>query len=344
MSTGDTHDGAGPRQLLDDYVKHPDKAFDPLTQQWVDQTLSNQIFDAINCLEDPIAYLASLPSLGVSYPVTRREVFVYEVYTWYLRTKASQNVERSCPEQYATLQRLRQLCTVPRGFAPLTSAEQSAFDCDWSLLTVDSMRSLIRILLEVQPSDQTPAELYQLLYDAINHLDHSPHNRDTYFGDLCVNDSNVHDYVATILDRPIAYWEPDGRSNMDAYFDNASIEQLLDMVGRIPESNRNTIKSMTKHQLVCYFDTLMIQRYNAKREQNSHKLRKAMEDVAHDETPCYSLEYLSRSDLIAILDEFSIEYSNEATTFELSELIDDYFNLHRQSDPRIPSKTLVKLT
>lgn len=335
-----------PRQLLDYYVDHPEAVYDAFGIRWLDDSLIMQIKEALDSLPDPAAYLNSLPHLRGYRGHKQLEVnsrrAAHEWYLDYLRAKADQNAKEKYPVRYAATQRIIALFRRPRVRRPLTPEEQKQFDSDWSLLSEDQIREVRQCsynIIETQErlSSMTSRELYNTFHDWLNYTQYYPRNTTER-----ISASDMLIYLSSMLLTPVEYWRRANRDRIDQYLIAVTKDQLANWMVSELRLNPNNLRSMTKRELIRYYNTLVISCYNQLRERNLRELRRAMEQGVLNGSRINYTDYLSLDDLTRLLDEFSIEHPTIMTKDTALDLIESYFDLYRPIELQISSTPIAK--
>lgn len=313
------------RELLDYYVNHPTELWSPIANMWVDVKRLDGVADAINSLPDSQAYLRSLPGRELS-----------DDYTEYVRKKAIREMQTDFPEQYDAAQRLQRLFNEYSQYHPLTSEQQAELDRDWAILTTDQLRDAFRqiFIIDSYILDYPRDRLYQEAYDRLNNVSHDfqPHPHPVI----------PLQSAEWILNNPSTYWE-NILLRREAYADLYMVDTntLIRWMVDIPGVDRTRVISMSKPELIRYFDTLVIDRYNRKRDQALVEIRRDMEAGHIDDYDLTRyLKYLTRNDVLELLDEFGIEHDfifiPQDAIAPILRYLDIYLPIEKRRYPQAP--------
>lgn len=312
-----------PQATLDHYVAHPEEVYDAYIDRWLAGNIIYNFDRLIKALPNPNEYLLSLPGI-------RRESNPVFDYWLYIRNKATSNAQLNDPVGYDNAQKMLRFLRERRlKRRPLTREEQAEFDHLWSFLPPDRLRDLA-LSMFILPGRMSLHDLYGVYYDYINHLEH------------LMYDNRPHESIRIpfAFDDPYYYWLND-RTHMDInkFLIGTSQDELRDYLVTLPNVDLEDLPSMNKRDLIRYFDTLMIDAYNKKRDEYLQTLRDDMNAGQKSEDLWLILSQLSIDDLVSILDEYSIEHHPNVTHDEAVDLIKSYFDLFlppEQRSARLP--------
>ena len=253
----------------------------------------------------------------------------------YIRYLAIEEAQRKDPEEYAAAKEVS--AAIRRVHLPLSSKQQQLFDANMSYLTPDQLNQ-IWIDAGRKFNDTDDITKYIPLY--VNGIQpvfyRAPRDNDPTF------DPRIIQYLTSTLTNPIGYWLPYSNisENISRIFEGANAEQLRNYLVTLPGVNPDDLLSLSRPDLVRYYFNLLLDSYYRIHDRDLIQLRQDMEAGSLSKPIDDYIMYLTNVDILALLDEFGIEYPVRQPP---GNVLARYFDDLQMHTPHAPERMMRKL-
>lgn len=255
----------------------------------------------------------------------------------HIMERAKEKARQTNRAQYEAAQRI--VYVLRHIDRPLSLTHQRQFDSDMTLLTRDQLFQIASHGGFPDDSDRIVADI-TLLANNVYPIDYGPPSSGIAFSATTIG------YLTTALHHPVNYWiDLNFRERINNILLTSNVSKLLSFLTALPGGEEERLKSMSREELGRYYLNLLIWSYRQARENEIIQLRRDMEAGSLSKHIHEYTRYVTGDDIVALLDEFSVEHKDIDPRRTLQAYLDTFRDHSEQFDPLIvaPQRTMCKL-